>query len=917
MAAERIFLGWDAPALPRAASWLRQRFAEQLDQPILAVPSANAGRRLLELLVEQAGGALPCLPDIVTLGRLPECLYQPPRPIADEWTALLAWLSAFRHLDADQLRPLMPQLPDKDDLSAWWTLAQQLDTLRQDLAAAGTTLEKVIERTRQLKLDDRALPRLAAIVAGEQAYLADLQQRELCDQQQARLHAIESNTCAVDRPVVLVCTPDLNQQSARMLAALTSPVIALIHAPSEQSAGFDELGRFIHAHWRKHHPPIESDQLHFADRPSDQARLVVQTLHDWSVAADQVTVGLIDTSLADVVRRGIEHAGAQVRDAAGRPLGRSRPAMLLRALGEFASSHRFDAFAALLRHPDITDYIAPLAGTEDWLTLLDEYTARHLQSQLFGQWLAEGDRQARLKRLWDHIAPLAPPPQEQRKLPQWSQPIAAALQAVYSQRPLHRYAPEDHSLVNALEMLGDALRQWSDMADNDDLWPQVSFTVAVNLLLQSLGSRGVPEAADAGAIELAGLLELPLDDAPHLVLVGLNELSQAGGDPFLPDSIRRALGLPDSEQRLARDLYLLSSMLHSRKVTLIAGRSSAEGEPMAPSRLLLACDDAQLVERIASFYTDPGDQDAAPVAPLLAPGTGHLLIPLPEDAPRINELPVTAFRDYLACPYRFYLKHVLKLRGSDDHIVEMNALAFGSLAHELMQDFALSDLRDCAQAQDIARFLSDRLDALTRRRYGSEPSVLVQLQIEQLRQRLNALALRQAQWRSEGWRIDPAHIEQDMKAEIVVDHEPFTITGRIDRIDIHDTLGYRILDYKTSDTGRTPQQTHRKRSQWQDLQLPLYLDLAAAQGITGSITLGYINLPKKVSDVDLKPAEWDEAELAEAQQVRDDVIRSVRAGRFWPPNEPPSYPDDFAGICADGAFDRAGLILASERAGQS
>ncbi|MCC6679986.1 MAG: PD-(D/E)XK nuclease family protein [Phycisphaeraceae bacterium] len=918
MAAERIFLGWDAPALPRVAAWLRQRFGELLDQPILAVPAANAGRRLLELLVEQAGGALACQPDIVTLGRLPERLYQSPLPIADDWTAQLAWLSALRHLDGEMLRPLLPQLPDENDLSAWWALGQQLDGLRQDLAAAGMTLEKLIERTRQLNLDcsGGALPRFEAILSVERAYLADLQARGLCDQQQARMQAIASRTCALERPIVLICTPDLNQQLARMLALLPGEVIALIHAPDEQGEGFDGLGRFVSSHWRRQQPPIAGDQLHFTDRPADQARLVVETLQSWSVAANQVTVGLIDTSLAAMVRRGIEHAGASARDAAGRPLGCSRPATLLRALGEFASSHRFDAFAALLRHPDITDYVAQLAGTEDWLTLLDEYAQRHLHGRLFGQWLTEGDRQVKLKRMWDRIAPLAPPPQEQRKLPQWSQPIAAALEAVYGRRALHRYAPEDHSLVSALEMLGNALRQWADMDVTDDLAPTVDFAAAINLLLQSLESRSVPEPADASAIELAGLLELPLDDAPHLILVGLNELSQAGGDPFLPDSVRRSLGLPDSEHRLARDRYLLSAMLHSRKVALIAGRSSGEGEPMAPSRLLLACDDQQLVDRIAAFYAEANDEDASPPAALLTPGDGHLLIPLPQDSPSINELPVTAFRDYLACPYRFYLKHVLKLCGIDDHVVEMDALAFGSLAHELMQGFAQSDLRDSAVAQDIARFLGDQLDALARRRFGSEPSVLVQLQIEQLRQRMNAMAARQAQWRSEGWRIDPKHIERDMKAQIVVDDQPFTVTGRIDRIDIHDALGYRILDYKTSERGRSPQQTHRKRSQWQDLQLPLYLDLATARGISGTVALGYINLPKKVSEVDLKLAAWSDEELSEARNVRDQVIRNVRAGNFWPPKERPQFEDDFSGICADGAFDRAGLIRASERAGR-
>ena len=32
----------------------------------------------------------------------------------------------------------------------------------------------------------------------------------------------------------------------------------------------------------------------------------------------------------------------------------------------------------------------------------------------------------------------------------------------------------------------------------------------------------------------------------------------------------------------------------------------------------------------------------------------------------IDRLPVTAFRDYLQCPYRFWLKHVERLRAVED-----------------------------------------------------------------------------------------------------------------------------------------------------------------------------------------------------------------------------------------------------------
>ena len=57
-----------------------------------------------------------------------------------------------------------------------------------------------------------------------------------------------------------------------------------------------------------------------------------------------------------------------------------------------------------------------------------------------------------------------------------------------------------------------------------------------------------------------------------------------------------------------------------------------------------------------------------------------------------------------------------------------------------------------------------------------------------------------------------------------------TLHGRIDRIDQRDGQ-WAILDYKTGDTARTPQETHFKSNEWVDLQLPLYLKLAQTLGI--------------------------------------------------------------------------------------
>ncbi|MEX0744194.1 MAG: PD-(D/E)XK nuclease family protein, partial [Phycisphaeraceae bacterium] len=193
----------------------------------------------------------------------------------------------------------------------------------------------------------------------------------------------------------------------------------------------------------------------------------------------------------------------------------------------------------------------------------------------------------------------------------------------------------------------------------------------------------------------------------------------------------------------------------------------------------------------------------------------------------------------------------------------------------------------------------------------------VRVQVEQLRERLAVFAEQQARLAEDGWRIVPKATETELSQTLIVDDAPFTLLGRIDRIDHHPDHGYRIIDYKTTDTAKQPEQTHCKTVDgekiWIDLQLPLYLDLAASVEIAEPVELGYFNLPKKLGDIKLQTATWDADALAAARDTRDQIIRRLRDQRFWPPESPPSFADEFTAVCADTALDRMTIIHHSTR----
>ena len=935
MGIERHFLGWDRPMLPAAAQWLSDQFAQahtwDLSAVTVVVPGRRAARRLLELLVQHAAGRTFFPPTLATLGSLPDRLVQPDTPVASELQSQLARVQVLRAASTTTLAALAGEPPEPGDLLAWWKLAGELGALGSELAAAGLRIGDIPRRAEEVGFDLRHLERFEALADIDQTCEASLEAAGLVDRQLARLQAVESRRCAAAGPIVLVATVDLPPLTRQMLRIVgeTSPVASLVHAPSTDAEGFDDLGSMHVAYWRDRHVDIPDQAIHFVDRPADQAQQVVRLVAEQAsatpdLAADHITVGLGDEAMAGLIRRTLALADVPARFGPGEPLVKSRPATLLDALGRFAAGRRLDDFASLLRHPDIEHHLARSCqhngASEAWQTLLDTYATEHLQARLDGHWLGSSRRQAALKAVWDAVTALLPvDPADTRPLTRWSEPILQALRHVYGDEQVGRHDPDQHALAESLSALADALREQASVDDEAFGLPPMSVAQAVGITLDRLESARLPEIEGRSAVELVGYLELQLDDAPHLIVTAMNEgdvPARPHVDPLLPDSLRGKLGLTDSTRRFARDLMMLCAIIHSRpQVALIAGRRSTDGDPLAPSRLLLACDQDRLATRVADFYSD----QSPPGAPmLLTPGDeDRFLIPPPlMEEPPLDRLSVTAFRDYIACPYRFYLKHVRRLEGIDDAAVEMDALVFGSLAHDVMQAFGESDCAESSDAGHVAAFLSDTLDQFVADRFGRDNRPAVRVQIEQLRQRLLALAPHQAALAQEGWRILSDRAEQRLETTLTIDDEPFTLVGRVDRIDHHPDLGYRILDYKTSNVGQKPERTHRRRIKgqptWVDLQLPLYRTLCEPLGVCGQVEVGYINLPKKLAETGVAVAEWKQDDFDEAIAERDRIIRAIRARVFWPPEDPPTYPDDFVGLCADQSLERAHLITISK-----
>ena len=387
---------------------------------------------------------------------------------------------------------------------------------------------------------------------------------------------------------------------------------------------------------------------------------------------------------------------------------------------------------------------------------------------------------------------------------------------------------------------------------------------AIRTILKELAKATIPPFPAADVVELQGWLDLAFDDAPNLILTGFNEgivPSSKSSDLFLPNETRRELGLEDARRRFARDACLTSALVASkRNFFVVFGRRSLQNDPKTPSRFAFATAPENVPPRVCRFFAGGGSNDlvelearqlgrpfpkappvadagnvdandaespATPIQPTSTESAELVLAvgptsPTPSEPPRPvgfsvpilrttgpapSKMKVTEFRDFLACPYRYFLRRALNLRAAaPETTAEMNAAAFGTLAHDALRDFGVApEIRDSTDADAISAWLSQRLDVVASRYFNELSSPFVRVQIEQIRSRLDAFARWQALWRRSGRQIK--FVEASPRSgSITFDvggGRPVEIFGRLDRID-YDPRENRwfVFDYKTFDTAK-------------------------------------------------------------------------------------------------------------------
>lgn len=898
---ERVFLGWDEPFLTKAVGWLLAR-RDDLPTMIVVVPTAQSGRRLREALA-QAGGAL-LSPRVATPGSF---LQSRDDEAAPKWIERAAWMEVMENVtDWSTYQALFPEVPGE---GRDWAggLAQEMAGLRQTLQENGLLLSTAAWKLKGTVEAERweAMGRLEDLV--------EKQLKAWGEKSRSRLLLEGLLLPSGISTIVLAGVPEIPPVLRSSLITWGLPVTCLIGAPDHEGENFSEFGTPA-ASWSERHLPLPNGRMEVVADPRQQAAEALRVVGEMQTTPDQVVLGSADTEVGDELARAFTREGWIAFHPAAALVNGGLPRWF-KLWGKWMTDPTLSAMADLLTLPE-TSILAggkrgqksrTLAELRDrWMLIRTEDLRRRIAAETFRR---DEDKAAAMDLL-----------EGAEKLESWRTSL------------LSKDFPD--VLSRMLDFIGKTNKADGEMAGHMIDWIANAAPLMERLdrgpgfwidLMVSEAPTHAPAPPDGRVIDVQGWLELFHEPGSHLVLCGMNEgkvPGRSGGEPWLSEASRDKLGLTKDADRAARDAYLYQAMIEARReggrVDAICGKSGAGGEPLLPSRLLLAAGRHDLPARVTALFKE-----------IEPPEAGMRWeadwIWKPRAVPPTKRINVTSLGDYLACPFRYYLKYGLNMQTPEPGRAEWNARDFGTVAHDILENWGRdTDARESDDPKAIHDWLSSALDETAARWFGKRIPLSVRIQMESLRQRFVWLARVQAKNRSDGWKI----VDVERKVELPVGEAH--IVAKIDRIDLHESTGkYRVIDYKTGKVDSVDKAHRRKISPntvlpehlaldcpaiyagesngksasflWQNLQLPLY----AAALVLRDFPLPtpcYFTLRSTESEVAIH--EWTDFETADldaARECADWVAGQIAAGVFWPPAEKVTY-DDFAVLSAGRAF---------------
>jgi ATP-dependent helicase/nuclease subunit B len=518
-----------------------------------------------------------------------------------------------------------------------------------------------------------------------------------------------------------------------------------------------------------------------------------------------------DPSIARRVSAELARWGVEVEDSAGRTLRQTPAGALARLVLSAAVDLRPLTAQALIAHPSARFgrasaeceaaaralelgifRAAPLASLDELdkafaaarSATVDPHAHPAVRS------IGEEKRAAGEALARDLIAALGPLRALRASAPlrDWLLTHRAALDAVLSGRKDERPPP------HGFDSLAAFLDEWSEAAGGAFACTLAEYAALFGDALA--GVRAPSARAGHPRLKILGLLEARLLAFDRVLLGGLDEKvwpPAADTDAFLNRPMRAALGLSAPERRIGQTAHDFLAALGAPEAVLSRARKRG-GEPTVASRFLQrigaagGADAIRAAERRGEIYLDYARALDRPetIAPAKRPE------PRPPVELRPRSLSVTRIETLRRDPYAIYAERILRLSPLEPVEREGKARDAGDAWHGTLQDFA-----EAYPSGALPPNARQALLGFARARFATllgDPT-FEGLTWPNIEKALDFILCFEARNRGA-----IARIWVERQGEIAFplkDGEPFRLTARADRIDVHSIGDATLIDYKS------------------------------------------------------------------------------------------------------------------------
>ena len=557
---------------------------------------------------------------------------------------------------------------------------------------------------------------------------------------------------------------------------------------------------------------IEGLSIVEAGHPGEEALAIALILRE-TLETPKQTAALVtpDRNLARRVAAEMRRWNIEIDDSAGCPLANTPPGTFLCLIAEAADQEFAPVpLLALLKHPfcscgEVTSEFRRKVRALDRLALRRPRPDPGLDGIARTIDAAERSARDRKSATAETIGALKP----------WFKRAADIL------RPLEEMMRSDLEISTTVECHGrvaEALAATADARGASILWRSeagnkaADFVAALKIAAEDIGVieassysvlfRALAEGPSVRPnfdrhprLSILGPLEARLQSFDTVVLGGLNEgvwPQSAPIDPWLSRPMRETLNLEQPERAIGLSAHDFASLTAGPRVVLTRALKS-EGSPTIASRWLQRL--WQLTHGLDLEKKLAPDRNYCAWAQLLdtpndAPQPVKRPAPTPPVEMRPRGLSVTEIEKWLRDPYWVYAKHILHLTPLDPLDDEVGPLERGNAIHTALERFLLAypnALPDDAEAKLIA--IADDVFA---------EAAIPHAALAIWRPRFENAA----RWFVEEERTRRANIKQsfiEKKGSRVFQSAggDFTLRCRADRIDILQSGGAAIVDYKT------------------------------------------------------------------------------------------------------------------------